>query len=349
MVGGFMVRRRGRADGNLRATIGQVATLAAVSTATASRALNHPQSVRAALRDRVDAAVAQLGYIPNQTARALSSLHTGLVGVLAPSLAGAYPPVVEAVEQRLREAGYAMLLATSGGADEHAATIARAMAGREIEGLLLIGTYVPETLGVLLAQRRIPCVLVDAVGEVGAEDTVVGVDYALAGRTVAAYLLALGHRRLAFCHRASPGDFRTEALLSGVRFALAEAGVAHLAVWARPDAASTSSALRSWLAAEPPTALISADDMLAMEALQLCAGLGVAVPAQLSIVGCGDLAFARHAIPALTTLRVPHASIGRAAVDQLLAHFGGGSVTAQTVPAKLVVRQSSGPAPTDRA
>ncbi|MEO8754447.1 MAG: LacI family DNA-binding transcriptional regulator [Casimicrobiaceae bacterium] len=340
-----MVRRRGRADGALRTTIGQVAALAAVSTATVSRVLNHPQSVRASLRDRVDGAVAQLGYLPNQTARALSSLHTGLVGVLAPSLAGTYPPVVEAVEQRLREAGYAMLLATSGGADEHAATLARAMAGREIEGLLLLGIQVPDTLGVLLAQRRIPYVLADAVGEVGAEGPVVGVDYALAGWTVGAYLLGLGHRRLAFCHRASPGDLRGEALLSGIRAALTDAGATPLAVWSLPACVSAAHGeLRNWLAVEPPTALICADDLLAMEALRLCVALGVAVPARMSIVGCGDLPFARHAIPTLTTLRVPHTSIGRVAVEQLLAQFGGRSVTGQSFPAKLVVRQSSGPA-----
>src|SRR6185295_4196417 len=100
------VRRRGRSDGNRRATIEQVAALATVSTATASRALNHPQSVSDALRERVGAAVAQLGYIPNQTARALSSLHSGLVGVLVPAVDARYAPVVEAIQRCLAPIGY---------------------------------------------------------------------------------------------------------------------------------------------------------------------------------------------------------------------------------------------------
>ena len=338
------MRHRGRADGNVRTTIGQVAALAAVSTATASRVFNHPDAVRVALRERVDAAVAQLGYIPNRTARALSSLHTGLIGVLVPSLAGRHAVLVEALEKRLSELGYAMLAAAAGSVGDLAVHTARAMAGREIEGLLVVGAAPQEALRALLDERRIPWVMVDAVGgRVG--DVAVGADYAAAGRIAAHYLLAFGHRAVAFLGRA--GDEPSAELLAGLRVVLADAGdtLPPERIWTdlAPD---TRGALRIGLAAAPPpTALFCADDLLALEAIHLCAALGIAVPGRMSIVGCGDAPFARHAVPALSTLRIPGAAIGRAAVDQLRVLLEGRSPVAEAVPVKLIVRQSSGPAP----
>ena len=88
--------------------------MAAVSTATASRALNQPNAVSDALRDRVGAAVTRLGYLPNQTARALSSQHSRLAGVLAPSFDPGDAEVLEAIQARLDAAGYATLFAATG-------------------------------------------------------------------------------------------------------------------------------------------------------------------------------------------------------------------------------------------
>jgi DNA-binding LacI/PurR family transcriptional regulator len=79
--------------------------------------------------------------------------------------------------------------------------------------------------------------------------------------------------------------------------------------------------------------------------LQECALLRIAVPGQVSVVGCGDLSFARHTSPALSTLRIPGTTIGAVAVAVLSARLAGDPPRGQTIPIKLVVRQSSGPAP----
>jgi LacI family transcriptional regulator len=342
------MRQRGRGDGSIRATITQVAAVAGVSTATASRALNRPAAVSDALRDRVGAAVAQLRYLPNQTARALSSLHSGLVGVLVPAIDSGYAQILQAIQDRLHQTGYSMLIEATGGDDHRAVDAAAAMAGREVEGLLVVGVDPKQALTGLLDGRHIPYVMVDAGGDVPPEISV-GVGYAGGGETVGRYLLGLGHRSLAFLGCAGEGAWRSAAILLGARVALKASSEGSLpSQRARAGTApEIRSALNEWLtAASPPTALVCADDMLAVAALQECAFLGIAVPGRLSIVGCGDLPFARHSSPALSTLRIPGAFVGCAAVDQLAERRAGRSSVGPTVPVKLVIRQSTGPAPT---
>ena len=340
------MRRRGRSDGNVRVTIEQVAKLARVSTATASRALNHPNSVSDALRERVGAAVARLEYIPNQTARALSSLRSGLVGALVPAIDTRYAQMLEAIELQLDRAGYGMLLVAVGDDGARATDAAKAMAAREPEGLLMLGVEIGDVLCAFLNARRICHVSVDAGGS-APKASRVDITYLEGGETVGRYLLGLGHRTLAFVDGLASSPRRSAGLLQGLRAALAASGTAEppqrvLAA----DVVAIRAALRQWLtAASPPTALMCGDDIVALAVLRECAVLGVIVPDRLSIVGCGDLSFARYATPPLSTLRVPAAMIGAAAVDQLLARLAGGLPSAQSVPIKLVVRHSSGPAP----
>jgi LacI family transcriptional regulator len=340
------VRRRGRADGNVRITIAEVAALAAVSTATASRALNRPGAVSASLRDRVAAAVARLGYVPNQTARALSSLHSGLVGFLIPAVDAGYAELLEVMVARLRAAGYATLVAAPGGDGDPGGGGARAMAAREVEGLVVVGTEPGATMGALLNERRIPYVLVDAGGHTSLALRV-DVSYAVAGENAARYLVGLGHRSLAFLSSPTTSPWRRDALLQGLRAGLAASDLTLPSERIRACAApEIRTALRLWFTgAAPPSALVCADDLLALVTLREGALLGIAVPGQLSIIGCGDLPFARYASPALSTLRIPSVTVGNAAVDQLLARLAGGSPFGQLIPVKLVIRRSTGPAP----
>jgi LacI family transcriptional regulator len=330
----------------VRITIAQVAALAAVSTATASRALNRPSTVSESLRDRVSAAVGRLGYVPNQTARALSSLHSGLVGVLVPAYGMDHVDMLEGMQTRLNATRYDALIVTTGGDGDRALAAARAMAAREVEGLIAIDTALDSPLSELLDGRRIPYVRVDA--DPGSP-TQWGVDigYTAGGEIVGAYLAGLGHRSLAFLGRPARGLGRRAGLLRGLRAALtASAASLPLERTLACTALDIRAALQQWFReAAPPTALVCADDVLALAALRESALLGIKVPGQLSVVGCGDLPFARQASPALSTLRIPGMTIGAAAVDQLARRWAGAPPTGQSIPIKLVIRQSSGAAP----
>jgi len=362
------VRRNGRGDGMARVTIGEVAALAAVSTATASRALNRPDAVSAGLRARVDAAVATLRYVPNQTARALSSLRSGLVGVLVPALTDdCYAPQVVALHRHFEAAGYAVLLAVTGGDAIRAMAQASAMIGREVEGLVIAGSAIRPPLDAMLRERRIPVVCIDGAAP-GTAEGACGIDYRLAGETVGRYLLSYGHRRIGFLADARPGVDRDGLLLAGLRQACSitaalpapafDIGAADRAAPDRSFATSIRAklcdsdaqargAVREWFGqAVRPTAMVCANDLLAIAALRECASLRVTVPEGCSIVGCGDLPFARNTKPTLTTLRIPAPESGRIAAVRLLALMAGRSTGALAPSFKLIVRQSSGPATT---
>ena len=339
------MRRRGRSDGNVRVTLGQVAALAAVSTATVSRALNEPKAVSDALRNRVGAAVIRLGYLPNQTARTLSSQHSRLAGILVEAFDPGCAEVLDAIQKRLAATGYTTLIAATGGDSDRADNAAREMAAREVEGLVLVGIDPGDSLETLLEARHIPCVLVDAGGT--QTQATVGGGYTAGGAIVGAYLLGLGHRSVAFVGGATNTRWRRATMLLGLRAALSTSGPGlpsqRVLDCALPEIRAR---LRQWIAAPaPPTALVCADDLLALAVLQECALLGIAVPGQLSVVGCGDFPFARHTSPTLSTLRIPGAMIGAVAVDQLLGRLAGAAPTARSIPVKLVIRHSSGPAP----
>jgi LacI family transcriptional regulator len=332
---------KGRGDGNVRVTLGQVAALAGVSTATVSRALNAPSAVSDALRGRVGAAVARLGYLPNQTARALSSQHSRLAGILIERFDPGCAEMLDAIQLRLDAAGYATLITTTGGDSDRTVAAARAMGAREVEGLLLVGIAPEHSLQALLAAHRIPSVSIEA----GQSPTAVGGDYVAGGAIVGTYLVGLGHRSLAYVGDPANLPWRSSALLQGLRATLSARDSRSLSLAVAEGAVPAIRVqLRQWLRASArPTALMCSDDLLALAMLRECALLGIAVPGELSVVGCGDLPLARHTSPALSTLRIPGAAIGTAAADRLLGRMTGGPPTSQAIPIKLVIRQSTGP------
>jgi LacI family transcriptional regulator, galactose operon repressor len=276
----------------------------------------------------------------------LSSQHSRLAGILVDAFDPGRAAILDAIQARLCGAGYATVIAATGGGGARAVSAARAMAAREVEGIFLVGTEADAALEALLAERRIPCVAVDGGGTTQSQATVCA-SYAAGGAVAGAYLLGLGHQRLAFIGDATNHPWRRTEMLQGLRGALttSRAMLPPERVLACTIHA-VDAALRQWLAAAaPPTALVCGDDLLALAVLQACALRGIVVPDQLSVVGCGDLPFAAHASPALSTLRIPGAAVGAAAVDQLLERLAGGAPTGRSIPVKLVIRRSSGPAP----
>ncbi len=348
---------RHHGDAGRRATIRDVAARAGVSTATVSRALDRPQAVRPALRDRVAEAVAALAYVPDQAARSLASRHSRLVAVLAPDLDDAgRNACIAALQQRLAAAGYATLVELTGGDARREAAAAVALAGRGVEAVVAVGRMpaasVRDDLAHLgLALVPVACGDREAEAAGGADPaTPVGawtIDVRGAGAIVAGFLGELGHRRFGWV-AAEDAAGAAAALRAGLAGALAAAGRPP-AVTIVPTAAGAVPDLRALLAGPDPapTALVCASDALALAAVRALADAGIAVPGQVSVVGCGDLPCARHARPPLTTLRLPQAAIGTAAAEALLARLAaaGASIAGGTLLAKLVVRRSTGPAP----
>lgn len=338
------------------ATLHDVAHAAGVSTATVSRAFNRPDTVREALRQRVQAAAAELRYIPNDAARALASHRSRVIGAIVPTLDNAiFAQGVAAIQTRVEAAGYGLLLAANNYDLERELVQARTMVGQGIEGLVLVGTRHHPALRDLLREHRIAYVCLGAFAP-AEEPTCVGFDNRRAAYVATRYLLELGHRRIGMVAGIRKDNDRAAGRVEGMRMAMGEAGVT------LPDA--TGHAVDGWLVesaytyeaarlatrrllagACPPTALVCGNHILALGALRECQARGLHVPRQMSIVGFDDLAPARQAHPAMTTIRVPTTQMGEAAADFVLAALAGGAPSAVEIPFKLVIRASAGPPP----
>ena len=330
-------------------TVDDVARAAGVSTATVSRALNRPQSVRPALRESVLAAVQRLGYVPNAGARAMSLRKTGTVGVVVPTVDNAiFARGLQAFQHRMVASGRHVLLAISDyDAEQEAAQVGNLVA-RGADAVALTGVSQRPALIERLRQRGLPWVHCGSFpSPVGS--ACVGFRNREAITRAVRYLLDLGHRRIAMLAGVTADNDRAADRVAGVREALAAAGQAlrrDALVEAPYDLTSAREATRRLLAAAtPPTAVLCGNDVLAFGALLQAQAQGLAVPAQLSVVGFDDLELARHWQPALTTVHVPTERMWTLAAEHLIARLDGtlDAPQQQEIEVELVVRGSTAP------
>lgn len=330
---------RRRKPHGAQATLTDVARAAAVSTASASRALARPAAVSDALRVRVSEAVNRLGYVPNSAARALVRRRSGMIGVIAGALDEPGMAVaLAALDARLTDAGWALLL--SGGGQGTPQAGAHALASHGVEALVFLGVDVPAGFGQLRGIQRLPCVSVDRTDASGFIASG-GLDLARAGRLVVEYLEQLGHRRLAVVvdtHSVIGALLVDAALRSG------KVSPGSSAELLNTGDGPVAEGIVKWLALpEPPTAAICGSDAIAVAVMHACTCHGIEVPGQFSVVGFGDTPLARRVLPMLTSVRIPAQSAGIAAAEYLLARLAGKAADFPELPIKLAVRGSTGP------
>ena len=355
-----------------RLTLRDVARAAGVSRTTASNAFNRPDQLSAAVRDRVLAAAAALGYAgPDPAARMLRTGAAGVVGlVFKETLAYAFadPHALSAfhgLAAVLERDGLGLLLLPRG----PEATVAHALRGAVVDGVVLFGAPdEPAVVGVL-RERRLPFVTLDQDPVDGAP--AVNVADRAGARAVAAHLVGLGHRHFGVLSMELLPDGQggpagperiagvtfavTRDRLAGYADALRAAGLdpSGVPVEEGPSAeADGYDGARRLLARAPrPTAILAMSDRLAAGALRAAADLGLAVPGDVSLAGFDDAPFAAALDPPLTSVAQPAEAKGRHAAELLLgaveAARAGAPVDAAHVvlDARLVVRSSTGPVP----
>ncbi len=333
----------------VRPTILDVASRAGVSPATVSRVLTQPGIVRLEKRKRVNDAILALGYVRDGTARALVSGNTGAVGIVVPTVDNAiFSRAVQALQLRLSEAGYRLLVA-SHEYDPTTETIAvRSLIEHGIDAMVLVGIDHAPELWTLVDAAPIPLVLTWSI--VDGRDCV-GFDNRQAGRIAAEHLLSLGHRRFGIISGILNHNDRASARIAGVRDVLANAGLG-IPDWRISQQTFSLAGGRAGLAAllsldEPPTAIIGGNDLLAAGALFEAQARCILVPEKLSIIGMDNLELSEHVTPALSTVNLPTAELGRRAAELVLARLvGAGEPRAIELPIDLIVRKSTGLVPT---
>ncbi|MEL7465133.1 MAG: LacI family DNA-binding transcriptional regulator [Pseudomonadota bacterium] len=331
-------------------TLDDVAKRAGVSTATVSRCVNAPERVHKDTRERVEAAIAALGYAPNFGARVMAAKRTFTIGAVIPTMENAiFARGLQAFQDVLRERGYTLIVASSAYRPDLEEEQIRKLIARGADGLLLIGEDRSDDVNDFLRERNVATVAAWTYPQTG-RFPCVGFDNRKAMRALAAEVIALGHRRIGYISGVIDGNDRAQLRLSGLKDALAEAGVD----WTAPPLIETpydidggGDAFERLMATEaPPTAIMCGNDVLAVGALMRAREMKMRAPEDVSITGFDDLEIARIVEPPLATVHVPHREMGeeaaRALIDLIEGRGDGAPVEVSTA---LRLRRSLGAPP----
>jgi len=331
-----------------RESIVDVARHAGVAVGTVSNVLNKPGHVAPATRDRVLAAIDELGFVRNASARRLRAGSIPPIGAVVLDIANPFfTEVARAVEDRLADDDCTLMLASSDGDPEREARCLRLFEAHGVQGLLVTPGGGLEA--VLEARSHgLDVVLLDAIAP-GMPS--VSVDDVHGARLAVEHLLALGHRRIGFVD--GPGAIRQYVdRRTGVHAALAHAGQTPDEVLVEVtvpvlDAAGGDAAVEALFGGPgpAPTAVFCANDIAALGALRALRRRGLAVPDDVAVVGYDDITVAAELAVPLTSVRQPTHELGRRAADMLLRRHADPSLPAEQVQFRpeLVVRRSSDP------
>ncbi len=334
-----------------RVTIDDVAALAGVHKGTVSRALNvaTAHQVNAVTVRRIQRAAKQLGYVPNVMARSLRTNLSMTVGVIVPDLTNPiFPPILRGIESHLVERGYTALVANTEGRDSTERVAFESLLARRVDGFIVATGRRDHPFLADAYERGTKIVLVNRGGSEAGYPLVTGDD---ARGIVAAveHLVELGHRNIA--HIAGPAAFSTsnvrrEAFLAAVGPipGLAPSIVETDALSVAAGEEAMREILRS--SSERPTAVVAANDLLAVGALRALRQSGLDCPGDMSVIGFNDMPFAEDLNPALTTVRIMLHEMGVESARLLLEGISTGVQTPVSLklPVSLVVRSSTGPA-----
>ena len=335
------------ASGRAGAVMDDVARLAGVSKQTVSRVFNNQPKVRPQTRERVLNAARQLGFRPNPAARALITGRSRALGVIT-SNAVSYGPAatLQAINVAAQDAGYSVSAVPLRTSDHDSVLEAvERLAGQGVEGIITIASEKTIARALANAPHKVPMVTLDRSMEENIP--AVAVDEERGAQRAAEHLLQLGHATV--WHIAGPPDsIAAEGRIEGWRRALREAGLAEPPILAGDWTAASGYALGGQLAAEPGvTAVLAANDQMALGLMLALSEAGRRVPQDVSVIGFDDIPEAAFLNPPLTTVRQNFAEAGRRCIALILEQLGSQPQPwlRSLVMSELVVRRSSGPPP----
>lgn len=326
--------------------IRDVARLAGVSYQTVSRVLNDSPSIRPSTKQRVLDVIDEVGYRPNQAARALVTSRSRTIGVLS-SQSVHYGPTtsLNAIEIAAREAGY-RLSVTSISTGDYASIRSGLdyLLSQSIEALVVIAPQVRVFDAISELSINVPFVTLESTGRNPGHS--LSVDQVEGARLATRHLIELGHTEI--LHISGPQDWiEAEARMQGYLRELGDA-----------DLRTRAPVLGDWTAHfgyyaglellrfRDFTAVFCGNDQMALGFMHACREVGLSVPDDISIVGFDDIPESAHFLPPLTTVRQNFGEIGRRAIELLLTELRGGEQTSHLpIPPELIVRSSTGRAP----
>jgi LacI family transcriptional regulator len=326
------------------ATLSDVAEQAGVSPTLVSRYLNNRIELPAATRERIDAAIAGLGYRPNLLAKRLSTGRAEAISLVTPDISNPFfAELAAAIEAEAEQHGYAVYVSSTRGDPVRAADAVRRLQDQHVDGLIMMNNHPDDgTLAALLGGGK-NVVLVDE-DIPGVDVPRIFVENERGAWLATCHLIEAGHRDIALIG-GPQGLLSVRERLAGFRRAMQEHGLSVLPEWVLLGNYSREfghSAVQQLLdAPRRPSAILACSDYIAIGVVRSARQRGLTLPEDLSLVGFDDMPFAELIDPPLTTVRQPVAEMGRVACERLFALLNETEALPLTrLPVELVVRQS---------
>ncbi|MDT5063095.1 MAG: LacI family transcriptional regulator [Acidobacteriota bacterium] len=328
--------------------IKDVAREAGVSTATVSHVINNTRFVSEETRARVMRAIENCNYYPNANARSLASGRSATLGLLVSDISNPFfPELVKSIETAAFEKGHDVILSNTDYDAERTLNNVRRFIERKVAGVALMTSELDAKLIDELARCHVPVVFLD-IGSAGVCMSNIVVDYEAGIGEAISHLAWLGHKKIAYV--GGPARLRSAAK----RLEAFRDSMTHYLPGSEPFAiyegdfrleGGRHAAKEMFSASEMPTAVVVANDMMALGVIAECHERRLHVPDDISIVGFDDIAFASLSNPPLTTVCLPRVELGRKAVEALMAtieHPDSQGVEFH-IPTYLVLRDSTAP------
>lgn len=330
-----------RSETSKRANLRDVARQAQVSVATVSRVLNNSQLVTKDTRDRVNQAIDALNFVPSAAARNLNSGNSRTIGALVPTLDHSiFARYLDALESRLSEHGYALIVAVTGGDPVEEERKAFALLDLGVEGLLVSGKTHTDGFDALIERFGVPT-LITSYYDPNARYPTIGYDNATIAANAFEYLRELGHRSFAVVHGAIDVNDRIIARINAIKSRAHKYDIVFCSV--SMDVAGGADAIRA-LAAQSklPSAVLCLSDVQALGASFELMRLGVAIPDDISLMGFDNLEWSAVSEPGLTSIKLPAAEMGLKASDGIVGWLKTGlRAEPMSIDADIVVRGST--------
>ena len=304
-------------------SIKDVAREAGVSTATVSHVINNTRFVSDVVRARVLGAVERCGYYPNAHARSLASGRSQTLGLVVSDISNPFfPELIKSIEAAAFERGYDLVLSNTNYDPDRTSHYVRRFIERKVAGVVVMTSELDRALLGELASRDVSVVFLD-LGKPGMHMSNLSVNYESGIEEAIGHLVALGHREIAFV--SGPESLRSaarrlEAFRNSMRRHLPRARARFYRGDFKLDGGRRAAA-EMLAAGERPTAVLAANDLMALGVMAELRAAGLQIPRDVSVIGFDDIAFAASAEPPLTTVCLPRVELGSRAVEALMTNI----------------------------
>ncbi len=328
--------------------IKDIAREAGVSTATVSHVINKTKYVSDSTRERVERAIAKFNYHPNAHAQMLAWGRSKIIGLLVSDIANPFfPEIIKSIEAAVFASGYHLILLNTNYDAERAVEFVQRLIQMKVAGIILMIAEFDEAL-ITEARRKKTSVVFHDLGIVGEKMSNIILDYAVGIEEAVQHLVSLGHKHIAHIagsHEIHSAGVRRQAFIDAMKRNLPKERSPRIYEGDFRFEGGRLAASKALTEKTLPTAVVVANDLMALGAMQEFKAAGLHIPKDISIVGFDDISFASLSEPALTTVCSPRVEIGRRAFEALMLtvdkpHQQGVEIR---IPTYLIKRGSTAP------